>query len=222
MKVSDGVYLVGGNDLSDPKDCCVYLVDGGDELALIDAGAGEGFPAICENLRDDGFDPRRLATLVLTHCHIDHSGGIPDFVRSFGVKVVAHQAAAEILAARDPLRTAAAWYNMEVPEIKVDQTFSGPELKLQVGQQELTCRHTPGHSPDSIVVYLDRGGRRVLFGQDVHGPLHPALGSDADLYKKGLEELIALNADVLCEGHFGVYQPRAKVEAYIRSCLRGV
>ncbi|OGP57745.1 MAG: hypothetical protein A2V67_17720 [Deltaproteobacteria bacterium RBG_13_61_14] len=222
MKVAEGIHLVGSADLSDPKDCCVYLVDGGEELALIDAGAGDGFARIVDNIEKAGCDPHKLTTLILTHCHIDHSAGIPDFVRRFGVKVKAHQAAAEILASRDALRTAAIWYNLEVPEITVDQTFSNSEFRLQVGDQEIVCLHTPGHSPDSISAYLDRGGKRVLFGQDIHGPFHPALGSDVALWRKSMEKLLALQADVLCEGHFGIFQPRAKVEAYIRSYLQKV
>lgn len=222
MKVAEGIHLVGGAGLSDPKDCCVYLVDGESELALIDAGAGAGFDAILDNIEKAGCDPKKLSTLILTHCHIDHSAGIPDFVRRFGVQVVAHQAAAEVLAGRDPVRTAALWYNLEVPEITVDQTFSTPEYRLSVGAQEIVCLHTPGHSPDSISAYLDRAGQRILFGQDIHGPLHPALGSNAALYQKSLEQLLALHADVLCEGHFGVYQPRAKAEAFIRSYLKQV
>lgn len=222
MKVAEGIHLVGSADLSDPKDCCVYLVDCKSELALIDAGAGDGFARIVDHIEKAGCDPEKLTTLILTHCHIDHCAGIPDFVRRFGVKVTAHQAAAEILASRDPVRTAAVWYNSEVPEITVDQTFSTSELRLQVGDQEIVCLHTPGHSPDSISAYLDRGGKRVLFGQDIHGPFHPALGSDVALWRKSMDKLLALKADILCEGHFGIFQPRAKVEAYIRSYLQQV
>ena len=37
-KIVDGVYLVGGQDLTDTRDCCVY--HGGSELALVDTGVG--------------------------------------------------------------------------------------------------------------------------------------------------------------------------------------
>jgi len=30
--------------------------------------------------------------------------------------------------------------------------------------------HTPGHTPGSIVAYLEDDGQSVLFGQDIHGP----------------------------------------------------
>ena len=103
--------------------------------------------------------------------------------------------------------------------ILVDQTFSGPELVLNFGKEALHLIHIPGHSPDSIAVYFDRNGKRILFGQDVHGPIHPALGSNLDQYQKSLQKLIDLKADILCEGHFGIYQPNSAVEKYIRSYL---
>lgn len=34
-QIVDGVYLVGGQDLTDARDCCVYLIDGGGEVFLV-------------------------------------------------------------------------------------------------------------------------------------------------------------------------------------------
>ena len=63
MKLTEEVYLVGGGDygfnLTHRLDCHTYLVDGGGELALIDAGFGPGTDQILEIIREDGFDPRR-------------------------------------------------------------------------------------------------------------------------------------------------------------------
>ncbi|WP_276620482.1 hypothetical protein [Syntrophomonas wolfei] len=36
-EITAGVYQVGGDGFSRSEDCCVYLVDGGGESALIDA-----------------------------------------------------------------------------------------------------------------------------------------------------------------------------------------
>src|SRR6266542_1763850 len=70
MRLSERVHLVGsgsfGLDLSDPFDCHVYLLDGGDELALVDVGAGMGAETIIENVRSCGFDPARIRHLLLT------------------------------------------------------------------------------------------------------------------------------------------------------------
>ena len=61
MKLTDRIHLVGsgslGFDLTDPFDCHVYLLDGGDELALVDVGAGMGAEAIVANVRAAGFYP---------------------------------------------------------------------------------------------------------------------------------------------------------------------
>jgi hypothetical protein len=35
-----------------------------------------------------------------------------------------------------------------------------------------------------------------------------------------MEKLLILKADALCEGHFGIFQPGDRVEAYIRKYLR--
>ena len=65
MQLSDEVYLVGGGDygfnLSHRLDCHTYVVDGGDELVLIDAGFGPGTDEILANMRRDGLDPARVA-----------------------------------------------------------------------------------------------------------------------------------------------------------------
>ncbi|MCP4197374.1 MAG: hypothetical protein GY762_09500 [Proteobacteria bacterium] len=40
-RICESVYMVGGGELSDPKDCLIYLVDFG-ELILGKAGNGGG------------------------------------------------------------------------------------------------------------------------------------------------------------------------------------
>jgi hypothetical protein len=34
-----------------------------------------------------------------------------------------------------------------------------------------------------------------------------------------MQALLALNADILCEGHFGIFQPKEKVSGYIERYL---
>jgi hypothetical protein len=69
-------------------------------------------------------------------------------------------------------------------------------------------------------VYLDRGGKRILFGQDIHGPFLDIFRSDMSLWKKSMEKLLALDADILCEGHFGIFQPKEHVIRYIKRYLK--
>jgi glyoxylase-like metal-dependent hydrolase (beta-lactamase superfamily II) len=59
----------------------------------------------------------------------------------------------------------------------------------------------------------------VLFGQDVHGPLNATLRSNREDYERSLEFMISLSADILCEGHFGVYRSQERVREFIESFL---
>ena len=77
MKLTDSVHLVGGSvyGLSALGDCNIYLVNCGNEYALIDTGGGMGVKRIIENIKYDGFDPKKIKLAFLTHCHFDHIGG---------------------------------------------------------------------------------------------------------------------------------------------------
>jgi glyoxylase-like metal-dependent hydrolase (beta-lactamase superfamily II) len=219
-KVADGVWMVGDGRLSHPKDCCVYLVDGGEDAALIDTGAGDNPKAILDNIEATGVSISAVEWILITHCHIDHVGGINYIRRETGAQVLCHALCAEPLAIGDNTRTAARWYGTSLEPTFVDETFDTSSKTLQVGNIELTLLHTPGHSPDSISIYADIAGRRVLFGQDIHGPFSPALGSDIEKWKISMEKLIALKADVLCEGHYGVIRSAKEIEKFIRSFMK--
>jgi len=188
-------------------------------LVMIDAGAGSSVPALLENIASLGFGHRPLAAVIATHCHIDHVGGIPQLRARTGCQVIAHEQDAAAMEAGDALRTAAEWYNCQYPPTPVDYKLSEVREVVKFEKGELLCLHTPGHTPGSIAVILDRDGKRVLFGQDIHGPFSDSFGSDIAAWKKSMEILLGLKADILCEGHFGIFRPEAEVERYIRNYL---
>jgi glyoxylase-like metal-dependent hydrolase (beta-lactamase superfamily II) len=66
---------------------------------------------------------------------------------------------------------------------------------------------------------VDRPEGRVLFGQDIHGPFTKEFRSDIGQWRSSMHRLLELGADILCEGHFGIYKPRQRVERYIRGYL---
>lgn len=218
-KIIDNLWMVGDSSLSHPKDACVYLLKGRDCAALIDAGAGENPEGILRNIESTGTVVSRVKYIVLTHCHIDHIGGVKHLRKATGASVVCHQLCAEPLERGDNERTAASWYGIELSPIKVDFTFSGDTHIIDLGNIKLNLIHTPGHSPDSISAYCDIENIRVLFGQDIHGPFSPILGSDITKWRASMEKLIALHADILCEGHYGVISGKDKVTEFIRSFI---
>jgi len=219
LKICDRVYIVGGPEVSHGQDCCVYLVDGGGPLALIDSGCGPGYKAIVANIIRLGFEPELLQSLLLTHCHIDHVGAASLFQAEYGVELVAHWRDAAPLEAGDRLMTAAFLYGVRLEPMALDRKLELEEEELAVGDLSLKVILTPGHTPGSVAAFADIDGRRVLFGQDIHGPFHPDFGSDIKQWRLSMDKLLALDADILCEGHFGVYSPADAVRSYIEGYL---
>jgi len=219
FEIEENIFIVGGPDITDGRDGCVYLIDLG-ELILVDAGAGWSVDKIVKNIKGLELDCKSLTRILLTHCHIDHIGGAPEIKRRFGSKIYIHKLDATPLENGDPILTAANWYQTSFPPTPIDVKFNLPEETLTIGGQKLICLHTPGHTPGSICIYLDRNGKRILFGQDLHGPILPEFGSNLDDWDRSTQKLLALDADILCEGHFGIYKTKKEVRNYILSYRR--
>jgi glyoxylase-like metal-dependent hydrolase (beta-lactamase superfamily II) len=218
-EIIKGVYLIGGPGLTSADDAAVYLIDFSQDMVLIDAGAGRSSSQIIRNIEMLGLNPANISRLILTHCHIDHIGSAPFFKKQYGIKLLIHELDARAVESGDTFKTAANWYGTTFPPTAVDQKLKGRHETLKFGSEELHCLHTPGHTPGSISLYLDREGKRVLFGQDIHGPFHAAFGSDIEAWRKSMQILLDLDADILCEGHFGIFQPKDKVKRYIERYL---
>ncbi len=219
QEIIKDVFIVGGPDITDGRDGCVYLMNLG-ELVLIDTGAGWSAENIIGNIKKLGLDPKNLAKILLTHCHIDHIGGVPEIKKRFGSIIYIHELDAPPLENGDPILTAANWYQTSFPPTQVDVKLNSPEETLIIGDQKIICLHTPGHTPGSICIYLDKEGKRILFGQDLHGPLLSEFGSNLKDYGRSTKKLLDLDADILCEGHFGIYETKKEVRNYILSYRR--
>ncbi|HNZ10143.1 MAG: Metallo-beta-lactamase L1 precursor [Deltaproteobacteria bacterium ADurb.Bin151] len=218
-EIAEGIYLIGGPNVTRPEDAAVYLVDFGDELVMIDSGAGNSSSQLDRNIEMLGLKPSKLTQIILTHCHIDHIGSATYFREKYKSEIVIHELDARALETGDSMKTAANWYGTTFPPTRVDRKLKGAHEILNFGQEDLHCLHTPGHTPGSISVYLDRAGQRILFGQDIHGPFNRAFDSDIAAWRKSMNVLLLLEADILCEGHFGIYQPKNKVRDYIERYL---
>ncbi len=217
MQITDTIWQVGGDGLSAAGDGAVYLACFGPSAVLIDAGCGHGHVKIIANIKKCIGPQAKIDYLFLTHCHYDHTGGADALRRELGCSIVAHEQDAVFLESGDSDVTAASWYNDGLAPFTVDHKVHGAEEIFHIGTGSIKALHAPGHSPGSMVLVLESQGQKVLFGQDVHGPLHPSLLSNRDDYIASLAMLLGLEADILCEGHFGVYRGRDKIKQFIES-----
>jgi glyoxylase-like metal-dependent hydrolase (beta-lactamase superfamily II) len=197
------------------------MVDAGDMLVLIDAGAGlaQSVDWLEKNIRSLGFEPASIWHIVATHCHIDHIGGLALLKERYGSKVIAHELDSAGIEGRNNELTAAGMYGLDYRPVKIDAVLKGELSGLSFGDVEFNFLHTPGHTPGSISPYIDTKDGRILFGQDIHGPFSTAWGSDLKAWRRSMEKLLLLRADILCEGHAGVYRGD-RVQKYIESYLK--
>lgn len=219
MKITDEIFQVGGGPLTTPSDGACYLIHFNGHAALIDAGCGSSASKVLDNVRSCGVPINRIDYLLITHCHYDHTGGVNAVREAVGCEVVAHELDAPYMEEGNDAVTAASWYGATIAPTPVDRKLTGEREIIQLGDRTVEAIHIPGHSPGSVAYLTESEGKRVLFGQDVHGPLDPSLLSDRAAYQNSLKRLIDLEADILCEGHYGVFRGKASVARFIQSFM---
>lgn len=201
-----------------------FLITGSEQAVLIDTGSGyRGLAELVGGLS------RVPVSVLLTHAHRDHAGGIVQFSR-----VYVHPAENGLMAqlAVDEFRTG-------YPRGLKPKVFGGidmeefprlyePEIlplhdgmEFDLGGTELEIWAAPGHTAGSVCIY-DRG-RRLLFAGDT--VIDCALlifeqSTDIETYMKTLELLKSRKA--LCDkifcSHFDGAVPPGGIESLIGCC----
>jgi glyoxylase-like metal-dependent hydrolase (beta-lactamase superfamily II) len=220
MEITSEIFEVGGGHLTSSEDAAIYLIKFGEESALVDAGCGRATERLFSNIRKCGVDPQRIKYLLITHCHYDHTGGAAELKRRIGLDIVAHEQDAPFLESGDNRVTAANWYEAELRPFRVDRKLAGSGDEIMLGGRKIEVVHAPGHSPGSVVYLTESDALKVLFAQDVHGPLDPSFLSNLKDYNKSLKMLLEIGADILCEGHYGVYRGKAEAARFIRQFIK--
>jgi glyoxylase-like metal-dependent hydrolase (beta-lactamase superfamily II) len=218
MKILEDVYLVGSGQIgiSHSFDCHVYLIDGGDELALVDSGAGVEVGLILSNIAADGLDLGKIRKMLLTHHHADHSGGCSHLQERLDVESYLHKNCVAFVARGDEDEmglTVAKRSGLYSPNyiyhpFEVSHPLNDREV-VSVGRYTLEAYHVPGHSPDATCYLMNTGNNPVLFTGDVVffggriGLLNRS-GSNLEDYRKNLSRLVRLPFESMLPGH-GVF-----------------
>jgi|SRR5919204_459980 glyoxylase-like metal-dependent hydrolase (beta-lactamase superfamily II) len=217
MKIADRIHLVGsgqqGFSLTDDYDCHVYLLDGGEEYALIDAGGGRDVAGILGQIEADGLDPARVRSLLLTHGHGDHAAGAAGLREKLGLRVLASPTVARFVregdergVSLDVARKAGSYPpDFVFPPCPVDGELN-EGATVRVGDLALEVIETPGHASGQLSFVLRRNGLTSVFCGDAlffGGKILLLHTWDCSVQEaiRSVERLAALSVDGLFPGH---------------------
>jgi glyoxylase-like metal-dependent hydrolase (beta-lactamase superfamily II) len=217
MKITSHIHLVGsgrmGFGLSHAEDCNVFLVNGGKEMALIDAGSGLDTQSILNNIQNDDLDIKKIKSVLVTHYHMDHAGGLNQLHSQFNSRIYASIDSAPSIRTGDEAMTgltlgkSLGWFPpaYHLDPCEVTDELRGGEV-ISVGNLKLKVLATPGHCQGHLSFLLEDEGQRFLFSGDVIFALGRVLleympGADMWQYQQTIFMLEKLDFEGIFPGH---------------------
>ncbi len=116
-----------------------------------------------------------ITHIILTHNHFDHAGGTKDYIELWKPKVLAYS----------------------VNENVTDKITN--KMELDLGYDKVTMYHTPGHTVDSVSIYLHK--EKALFTGDNSINIRTTLGSYHTSFIDVLELYLSLDIKTIYSGH---------------------
>ncbi|MES0811995.1 MBL fold metallo-hydrolase [Roseibium sp. SCPC15] len=146
------------------------LVNTGQELILFDTGVGEGGRPARGNMRaaleSAGYTPEQVDTVVITHMHPDHIGGLmeggaPAFANA---RYVTGQKEYDFWAAMDPEANGVTkLMTKNVKPLADKMTFVGDGDSVASG---VTVMAAHGHTPGHTIYMLENNGQQLVLAAD--------------------------------------------------------
>ncbi len=182
--------------ITDPTGVYLFLVEGQREAMLIDTGVG--FAGLKETV--DSLTAKPYSVLV-THMHPDHAGGVGVFDRVYLHPADLHLTAEQAVEGRLGYARACMAPGTEVSEADLIPAPVGKEyLPLSDGQIfdlggiTLEAIHVPGHTPGSVCV-LFREEKSILFGDACNANTLILWGAPISEYRQSLLRLRTRKVD---------------------------
>ena len=214
-----------------PGIIAAWLIKTANEYALIETGPGSCLPALLQGLSEHGLNARDISKVLVTHIHLDHSGGAGWWAQQ-GAQVFVHPRGAQHII--DPAKlidSATRIYGDQMQALWGDilpapaerVTILNEGDRVTVGDVELIAWDTPGHARHHHAFVMGD----VCFTGDVAGVRLPGCDYisvaaappqfEPDAYVASVERLLAANFRTLCLTHFGtVDDPRSHLTTYAR------
>lgn len=212
-RVSDDIYVFTSGLYAQVTASAVVTGEG---IIVIDTLS---FPEETRLMIDflQGLGQGEIRYLINTHWHGDHTHGNTLFE---GAQLVGHQLCAEaLLDIGQQALEEAKESTPELEEIQIrvpDITFDRGDMVLHLGGKSLQMVLTPGHTPDSTVVYVRED--KVLLAADTVMPLPYFVWGNREDFIASLERVPEFNLESIVQGH-GEVLLRGEIRESIHSSI---
>jgi glyoxylase-like metal-dependent hydrolase (beta-lactamase superfamily II) len=205
MEITPEIHQVDGVN----GNCYIIIRD---TLTIIDTGRpGDGAKILKYITKNLGRTPSDISTIILTHYHLDHVGGVTEIKKAApDAKIAAHAAEAAYVAGTVPIPVsrAKAGFFKRIRKLFEKREFFNPDLLLWDGDhvEGLITVHTPGHTPGSLGLLDEK--TRAFFSGDVfryngnilvEGPEEHT--QDRKQEQESIRRIATLDIDILLVGH---------------------
>ena len=148
MRVLNGIHLIRVEYAN------IYLVERENEFILIDAGLPGAGDVVKRYMNDLGVAPESVSTILITHAHTDHVGGLAELLELTVADIAAHEDEADA-----GLRVASMMSGKPIDATVKHKLKDGDVFK------GFRIIHTPGHTPGTICLLDLNSG--TLFTDDL-------------------------------------------------------
>ncbi len=135
-----------------------YLIEGSRGMLLFDTGWAGTFPAFCQCMGKIGIPVQKIDAILISHFHPDHMG-IAQEIADLGAVIAVPEVQREFIHVPDSVFEKEK--NRFFRPVKDEKTRFFPLEESRAFLDELgiggEILHTPGHSDDSISLFLDDG-----------------------------------------------------------------
>jgi glyoxylase-like metal-dependent hydrolase (beta-lactamase superfamily II) len=242
IQLTENIYLIDGHDLGMEERTGSYVLKE-KEITLIETSASPSIPYILNGLKELGVGPEEVKYIIVTHIHLDHSGGAGLLLQHCpNAHVIVHPKGARHL--HDPSRLIASAKTVYGAEFDTlfDPIVPIPNERLLTKAENetlqisdnclLTFIESPGHAKHHFSIH--HSGVNGIFTGDTAGIYYPQLHRqgieyyipttspnqfDPDKMLHSISRFKAMNVDRLFFGHYGMSENPQEVYRQVSEWL---
>ncbi|MBI5243999.1 MAG: MBL fold metallo-hydrolase [Elusimicrobia bacterium] len=208
-RIAEGIYALEACGFVN-----AYLLEGANDLTLVDAGPAKTADALVEELADNGFRLKDVQRAIVTHAHADHCGALSLLLAKHRFKVYAHPKDIPALTGKTAAKgfrglkgfCLGFYHEQFLPWEPLEVALPVETGQPVRGLPQWQMIHMPGHTDGSLGLF--HPGKQILICGDalsnrcnsLHLPESSYL-TDPEAARRTLGELAKIDCDILCCGH---------------------